>query len=135
MHCVVRVVAAALAAGASPIVSTAIALPQPITVALAALEVEAHQEDADAWTARLRDLAAQEGPSASARVRLVAGTSREAETAAVHAATGGKPDIAVHAGPVVSAGRIEMLPHLREQAVSITAHRFGTPHELSSGIL
>ncbi|WP_280529491.1 hypothetical protein [Paramicrobacterium chengjingii] len=28
-------------------------------------------------------------------------------------------------------GRVEMLPHLREQAVSITAHRFGTPSTLS----
>jgi RHH-type proline utilization regulon transcriptional repressor/proline dehydrogenase/delta 1-pyrroline-5-carboxylate dehydrogenase len=28
---------------------------------------------------------------------------------------------------VTGAGRIEMLPFLREQSVSITAHRFGTP--------
>jgi len=28
-----------------------------------------------------------------------------------------------------------MLAHLREQAVSITAHRFGTPNELSLGLI
>jgi RHH-type proline utilization regulon transcriptional repressor/proline dehydrogenase/delta 1-pyrroline-5-carboxylate dehydrogenase len=28
---------------------------------------------------------------------------------------------------VTEAGRLELLPFLREQAVSITAHRFGTP--------
>jgi RHH-type proline utilization regulon transcriptional repressor/proline dehydrogenase/delta 1-pyrroline-5-carboxylate dehydrogenase len=35
--------------------------------------------------------------------------------------------VALFDNPVVTAGRIEMLPFLREQAVSITAHRFGTP--------
>jgi RHH-type proline utilization regulon transcriptional repressor/proline dehydrogenase/delta 1-pyrroline-5-carboxylate dehydrogenase len=44
----------------------------------------------------------------------------------VAAATGGRPDLAVFDGPVTVAGRIELLPFLREQAVSITAHRFGT---------
>jgi RHH-type transcriptional regulator, proline utilization regulon repressor / proline dehydrogenase / delta 1-pyrroline-5-carboxylate dehydrogenase len=29
------------------------------------------------------------------------------------------------AGPVLQSGRLEMLPHLREQAVSRTRHRFG----------
>ncbi|MEV7693434.1 hypothetical protein AB0N73_08890, partial [Microbacterium sp. NPDC089189] len=42
-------------------------------------------------------------------------------------ATGGSPAVALYDGPAVTAGRIETLPYLREQAVSITAHRFGTP--------
>jgi RHH-type proline utilization regulon transcriptional repressor/proline dehydrogenase/delta 1-pyrroline-5-carboxylate dehydrogenase len=42
-------------------------------------------------------------------------------------AVGGSPDVAIWSGPVTSAGRIEMLPFLHEQAVSITAHRFGNP--------
>jgi RHH-type proline utilization regulon transcriptional repressor/proline dehydrogenase/delta 1-pyrroline-5-carboxylate dehydrogenase len=29
--------------------------------------------------------------------------------------------------PVTEAGRIELLPYFKEQAVSITAHRFGNP--------
>jgi RHH-type proline utilization regulon transcriptional repressor/proline dehydrogenase/delta 1-pyrroline-5-carboxylate dehydrogenase len=61
-----------------------------------------------------------------ARLRLVAGP--ESTTAAELAdALGGSPDVAIWSGPVTSAGRIEMLPFLREQAVSITAHRFGNP--------
>lgn len=46
----------------------------------------------------------------------------------VVAATGGSPALAVYAGGVVTAGRVELLTFLREQAVSVTAHRFGTPH-------
>ena len=48
------------------------------------------------------------------------------------ARTGGSPAVAVYGQPVVTAGRIEMLPYLREQAVSVSAHRFGTPrrHEI-----
>jgi len=43
------------------------------------------------------------------------------------AAIDGTPDVAVWAGPVTTAGRLELLPFLREQSVSITAHRFGNP--------
>ena len=39
----------------------------------------------------------------------------------------GDPDLAIYAGEVTTAGRIELLPFLREQAISITAHRFGNP--------
>ena len=41
----------------------------------------------------------------------------------------------VYAGPVVSAGEVELLPFLHEQAVSVTAHRFGTPDHLTEGVL
>ena len=33
------------------------------------------------------------------------------------------------------AGRVEMLPFLHEQAVSITAHRFGTPNHLTDELV
>ena len=49
--------------------------------------------------------------------------------------TGGRPDLAVWAQPVTEAGRVELLPFLREQAVSITAHRFGTPNHLTDALL
>ena len=54
---------------------------------------------------------------------------------ALHAALGDTPDVAVYAGPVVSAGEVELLPFLHEQAVSVTAHRFGTPDHLTEGVL
>jgi len=50
-------------------------------------------------------------------------------------ATDGKPDVAIYASPVTASGRVEMLPFLHEQAVSITAHRFGTPNHLSDGLV
>ncbi|GHF25697.1 bifunctional proline dehydrogenase/L-glutamate gamma-semialdehyde dehydrogenase [Pseudolysinimonas yzui] len=57
-----------------------------------------------------------------ARIRLIGG-----DRVALATALRGSPDVAVWAGPVTGAGRIELLPFLREQSVSITAHRFGTP--------
>lgn len=36
------------------------------------------------------------------------------------------PDLALYRGEVTESGRIELLPYFLEQAVSITAHRFGT---------
>ncbi|WP_336653309.1 MULTISPECIES: bifunctional proline dehydrogenase/L-glutamate gamma-semialdehyde dehydrogenase [unclassified Leucobacter] len=131
----VRAIAAGLAAGGSPTVSTETALPAQVTAALAAARVPVFAEDAAAWTRRVAAIAAQDGPHASARIRIVAGESREAVSAAAHAAANGKPDVAIYDGPVVSAGRVELLPHLHEQAVSITAHRFGTPNHLSDGLV
>ncbi len=55
------------------------------------------------------------------RVRLV-GVLRAKAVQAV----GNRPDVALYAQPVTEAGRIEMLPFLLEQAISMTNHRFGT---------
>ena len=132
---IVRAVAAGIAAGAPPRLSTPIALPFPIVAAMETAGVTIRYDDDVAWQARLGRLAAQQGPDAGARVRIVAGLSRESEVAAAYEATGGKPDVAIYGGDVVSAGRVEMLPHLREQSVSITAHRFGTPNHLGDGLV
>jgi RHH-type proline utilization regulon transcriptional repressor/proline dehydrogenase/delta 1-pyrroline-5-carboxylate dehydrogenase len=37
------------------------------------------------------------------------------------------PDVAIFTGEVTESGRRELLPFFKEQAVSITAHRFGNP--------
>ena len=50
-------------------------------------------------------------------------------------AVNGRVDLAIYSGEVTEAGRVELLPFLREQAVSITAHRFGTPNGLTEGLL
>ncbi|WP_318255396.1 proline dehydrogenase family protein [Agrococcus baldri] len=55
------------------------------------------------------------------RIRLI-GTD-----AGLRPALAGNATVAVYDGPVTAEGRIELLPFLREQSVSITAHRFGTP--------
>lgn len=36
-------------------------------------------------------------------------------------------DIALYQGPVTESGHLELLPYFKEQAVTVTAHRFGTP--------
>ncbi len=66
----------------------------------------------------------------SGRIRLLGGSVSE-----LYAAVGGRPDLAVYAQPVTEAGRIELLPFLREQAVAINAHRFGTPNHLSDELM
>jgi RHH-type proline utilization regulon transcriptional repressor/proline dehydrogenase/delta 1-pyrroline-5-carboxylate dehydrogenase len=63
------------------------------------------------------------------RVRLIGGSA-----STITSATEGRPDLAIWSGPAVTAARVEMLPFLREQAVSITAHRFGTPSQLTDHI-
>ncbi|HMR47680.1 MAG TPA: bifunctional proline dehydrogenase/L-glutamate gamma-semialdehyde dehydrogenase [Arachnia sp.] len=132
---VVRAVAGGIAAGAPPRLSTPIALPSPVVAAMEAAGVTVRYDDDAAWRAELGRLAAEQGPKAGARVRIVAGPSRVAAVAAAYEATGGAPDVAVYGGEVVSAGRVEMLAYLREQSVSITAHRFGTPNQLSDGLI
>lgn len=45
------------------------------------------------------------------------------------------PDLAIYDHEVTESGRIELLPYFLEQAVSITAHRFGTPVSFADQIL
>ncbi|WP_371131296.1 bifunctional proline dehydrogenase/L-glutamate gamma-semialdehyde dehydrogenase, partial [Microbacterium sp.] len=115
----VRVIAAGVRAGGRVNVSTASALPAAITRWAENAGIVVAVEDSSAWAARAARLAETGG----GRIRLVGG-----DVTATAAATGGSPAVALYAGPVLSAGRIELLPHLREQAVSISSHRFGTPH-------
>ncbi|MES2093589.1 MAG: bifunctional proline dehydrogenase/L-glutamate gamma-semialdehyde dehydrogenase [Actinomycetota bacterium] len=118
----VRTIAAATRAGASVSISSAV----PVAVGLIRLfgsaapplTVESVVVETDAsWHARLRS-----GETRPGRIRLLGG-----DRLALATALGGDPDVAIYAGPVTTSGRIELLPFLREQAISITAHRFGNP--------
>jgi RHH-type proline utilization regulon transcriptional repressor/proline dehydrogenase/delta 1-pyrroline-5-carboxylate dehydrogenase len=119
----VRLVAAGVLAGAELTVSTAAELRPAIVDALAAVGVPPTIEDDAAWSARVSTIDA-------ARIRLVGGS-----TAQAYGAVSGRPDVAIYGQPVTESGRIELLPFLKEQAVSITAHRFGTPDRLSDDVL
>lgn len=59
-----------------------------------------------------------------ARIRLIGGSVR-----LLAEAVAGSPDVAIFPQPVTTEGRIELLPFLREQGVSVTAHRFGHPDQ------
>ena len=119
----VRVLAAAAAAGSSVQVSSAAGLPAGVRAVLTELGIGFTVQDDAAWLAAAQSLA-------SGRVRLIGGSPL-----ALAEATGGTPDVAVYAQPVTEAGRVELLPFLHEQAVSITAHRFGTPNHLSDALI
>lgn len=71
-------------------------------------------------------LVSMRAPGAPRRVRLVGGDSSQ-----LAGAVAGDPDLAVWAWPVTSAPRVELLAFLREQSISLTGHRFGSP---SAGI-
>jgi len=118
----VRLIAAASLAGSRVTISSPVPLPtalvqsfrDPLAPALVGGVVV--ETDA-AWLAR-----AASGGLQTNRVRLIGG-----DPLALAEALGGSVDVAVWSGPVTTSGRIELLPFLHEQAVSITAHRFGNP--------
>ncbi|MGN0063093.1 MAG: bifunctional proline dehydrogenase/L-glutamate gamma-semialdehyde dehydrogenase [Nocardioides sp.] len=118
-----RVLAAGAQAGGEVEVSTAVVLPEAVTAFAQSYGMTVSYADAEAWRAEL-------GRTPAGRIRLLGGS-----VADVVAATGGRPDVAVWAQPVTEAGLVELLPFLREQAVSVTAHRFGTPNHLTDAFL
>ncbi len=125
----VRTVAAGVLAGSALTVSTAVELPAPLQAALGALDITVTVEDDAAWLASAATLAGA-GKLSGGRIRLLGG-----DATALAEATGGRPDLAIYGHPVTEAGRVELLPFLHEQAVSITAHRFGTPNHLSDTLI
>jgi RHH-type proline utilization regulon transcriptional repressor/proline dehydrogenase/delta 1-pyrroline-5-carboxylate dehydrogenase len=44
-------------------------------------------------------------------------------------------ELTIYANPVTESGVVELLPYFKEQAVSVTAHRFGNPNRLAKQIL
>ena len=125
-----RVVVAAVRAGAAFTLSTPVGLPSAVRHALGDLGAVVYMEAEEEWIARMRS------PERPARVRIV---GQRASVAALHgalaAALDGDPDLAVYDGEVTSAGRIELLPFVHEQAIAITAHRYGNPDDWSAEVI
>jgi len=132
---VVRVMAAGVRAGGFISLSVADRLPQPLQNALLAAGVQVMVEDQGPWDARLAELAASGG--LGTRVRVIGPREETSAARWSHASrvTGGSPDIALYTGAVTACPHSELLPFLREQAVAITNHRFGTPLDLAEGLL
>jgi RHH-type proline utilization regulon transcriptional repressor/proline dehydrogenase/delta 1-pyrroline-5-carboxylate dehydrogenase len=86
-------------------------------------------ENPAAWSSRVKRYAAKTGPESGVRIRLIGAAALETAEAAK-----GKPDVAIYANDVVAASRVELLTFLQEQAISITAHRFGTPNNLTGNL-
>jgi len=118
----VRLLAAASLAGSRVSISSPVPLPTALVQSfrdpLAPARVRDVVIETDAaWLRR-----AASGSLQTNRVRLIGG-----DPLALAEALRGSIDVAVWSGPVTTSGRIELLPFLHEQAVSITAHRFGNP--------
>jgi RHH-type proline utilization regulon transcriptional repressor/proline dehydrogenase/delta 1-pyrroline-5-carboxylate dehydrogenase len=119
---VLRVAGAGILAGSAVTLSTPVRLDPAIADALATAGVVCRVEDAVSWRNTLRD-------KAPGRVRLLGGGREQFARDSA-----GNVGIAVYPGPVVEAGRIELLTFLHEQAVAVTAHRFGSPTPLSENL-
>ncbi|GAA3545303.1 1-pyrroline-5-carboxylate dehydrogenase [Aeromicrobium flavum] len=118
-----RVIGAGLLSGARLIVWSAFELPRTVTDVIQRHGASWMIMDEAPWTAV--------APSyLDSRLRLVGGSR-----SALEEQNGGDPKLAVHAHGVTESGRVELLPFLREQAISITAHRFGTPNHLTDALL
>ncbi|MFW7415124.1 bifunctional proline dehydrogenase/L-glutamate gamma-semialdehyde dehydrogenase [Demequina sp. SO4-18] len=109
----VRVCAAMVRAGAKGRVSAAVDPPEGLADALESAGVPVMRESEDDAIAAVR-------ASGQSRVRYVGDVAD---------AWRGHADIAVFDGPVTSAPQLELLPFVREQAVSLTTHRYGTPFD------
>jgi RHH-type proline utilization regulon transcriptional repressor/proline dehydrogenase/delta 1-pyrroline-5-carboxylate dehydrogenase len=127
-----RVVAAATLVRGRFDVSSPMQLPRPLREVLHHLGVTEVVEPDAAWLDRVATSGAAvdpEGPP-SERIRLIGG-----DPAALARALGDRIDVAVFSGPVTASGRVELLPFLKEQSISITNHRFGSPTALTDDII
>ena len=104
-------------------VSTGLDVPPTLARALDAPGIAWRRTSDEEWLSRV-------AMAPRPRVRLVGMSGSD-----VARATGGRPDVAVFDHPVTQSGRLELLPFLREQSVSVTAHRFGTPDHLTDAFL
>lgn len=102
-------------------VSTAVELPEELEAFLRERGIPVLVESDEDFLDRGRHV----GHRRDGRVRLLGG-----DASAVAAALGGSIDVAIYSGPVVESGRVSLLPYVHEQAVSITAHRYGHPTDL-----
>ena len=119
----VRVLGAAARTGAQVEVSSALEIPRAVLSATGQMIEKSVTETDAEWLDRICS-------GDSVRVRMIGGEPRT-----VAERLGGRCDVPVWDHPVTESGRVEMLPFLLEQSVSITAHRFGTLHHLTDEII
>ena len=108
--------AAAIASPGTP-VTFARAPDATLAQALRSRGLPVTVEPDDEWAVRVTS-------TVHTRVRALGEIPDEARTA----------NVAIFDDPVTSSARLELFPFLREQAISMTAHRFGTPHSLAQTV-
>jgi RHH-type proline utilization regulon transcriptional repressor/proline dehydrogenase/delta 1-pyrroline-5-carboxylate dehydrogenase len=113
-----RVLGAGLRAGAAVHLSTTDGLPEPVRDRLnnGSLRLASYTEETELqFVERVR-------LNPPDRIRLLGGN-----TSVMNVHFDGNPAVAVWGDAPTVSGRVELLPFLHEQAVSITGHRFGAP--------
>ena len=118
---IVRVVAAGARAGATMHLSVSEELSKTV-LALMRATPAGYGSLASYVCETERSFAARMSVALPERIRLLGG---RADSLSVE--LDGAPEVAIYADEVTESGRIEMLPFVTEQAISITAHRFGAP--------
>lgn len=159
-HAVLRVLVAAVRSGSTFGLSTPVGLPAAVRHLLGEYGVAVSVESDAEWLQRLAggvvgageievvpdgsldaetidaEITASVGGSRPTRVRLV---GPSATTAALRAAVAetmaGEVSLTVYADEVTTAGRLEVLPFLREQSVSIAAFRGGRHDAWSAEVI
>ena len=144
-HHLLRVVVAAVRAGSPFTLSSATGLASSVRRVLGELDIPVFVETDEQWIERMTGTPApvvdSDGeetavPPRATRARLVGSPGSVATLRwALADALEGDPDLAIYADEVTTAGRIELLPFLREQSVTITAHRYGTPDPWSEEVI
>ncbi|MGC5171767.1 proline dehydrogenase family protein [Microbacterium sp. DT81.1] len=125
-----RVVVAGVRTGSQFTLSTPVGLPADVRRVLGELGTPVSVETDDQWLERMS------GDGRPPRVRLIGSPGTvSALHGALAIAVSGDPDLAVYANEVTTAGRIELLPFLHEQSITITAHRFGNPDAWSADVI
>lgn len=142
---VLRVLVAAVRSGSDFSLSTPVGLPAAVRHLLGESAVPVSVETDAEWLQRLAGGIPDADPVADAvvpaparpsRVRLIgAAPTVEAQRVALAEAIGGDTSVTVYSGEVTTAGRVELLPFLREQAISIEAFRFGRPDPWSAEVI
>ncbi|SDO83614.1 L-proline dehydrogenase [Microbacterium testaceum StLB037] len=142
---VLRVLVAAVRSGSTFSLSTPVGLPAAVRHLLGESGVAVSVESDAEWLQRLAggipDAAADDADTLVAaprpgRLRLVGPADTVAALrAAVAETVGGDVSLTVYANEVTTAGRLELLPFLREQAVSIGAFRFGAVDAWSAAVI
>ena len=114
-HELERVLHAAATANAAVEVSAASRDSAEAARASLGAEASVTVEDAAAFASRVPSLP-------QSRVRLIGAVDPQLRTAIAE-----NIEVALFTGEVVASGRVELLPFLREQAISATNHRYGNP--------
>ena len=135
LQAILRVAIAGLRSGAGFTVSAPSGLPAPVRRALSDQGLPVFVETDEQWLERMLGDESDAGPAVS-RARLVGSADTVAGIhRALAEAVGGNPDLATYDNEVTAAGRLELLPFLHEQSITITAHRFGNPDPWSEAVI